>query len=461
VSIYGPPGTGKTTTTRRVCREFAARTDELAVEYVNLKECRSLFSAANEIHLALTGEKRGAYEGLDGVFDGIWSALEAYPAWTVLILDEIDHIQHDSNYDPSDFFYRLLRGEGKLTRDIQLSAWLLSNELLEVDLRIDSRVQSAMSGEDVFFPPYGTDELRAICEPRVAHGFRDGALADDVVAHGVREAAQRWGDACKALRLFRQAGETADEQRLDAVTTDCIDAALTTTEREAVIEKLQGLPLYHLGVLTAAVARRTGDGAIVQPVTTTQIHERLTASSTRATLQLGERRIREIVTDLATMGLVDTWVESRGRDGRVTQIETTRETAASRWAGPPLAERSRRRGHRATSPTGATRRPWRTRAAMAASGCWSGTTPSTSSESSSGTRKPTSARQTPRITAWTRYAMRVWASPVVASAGRSPRRGEWATPQRVGTANSGAGGERPPVRPRRVAVAVPAASRVR
>ena len=71
VSIYGPPGTGKTLSTRRLCTEFAARTDQLAVEYVNLKECRSLFSAANEIHFELTGAKKGAYEGLDGVFTAI------------------------------------------------------------------------------------------------------------------------------------------------------------------------------------------------------------------------------------------------------------------------------------------------------------------------------------------------------------------------------------------------------
>lgn len=51
--------------------------------------------------------------GLDVVFDGIWEALDDYPAWTVLLLDEIDHVQQDTNCDPSEFFYRLLRGEGK------------------------------------------------------------------------------------------------------------------------------------------------------------------------------------------------------------------------------------------------------------------------------------------------------------------------------------------------------------
>ncbi|MFC6768697.1 Cdc6/Cdc18 family protein, partial [Natrinema soli] len=183
VSVYGPPGTGKTLTTRRVCQEFAARHDDVAVEYVNLKECRTLFSAANEILVELTGEKKGAYEGLDGVFTGIWAALADYPEWTVLILDEIDHVQHDTNYDPSEFFYRLLRGEGKLSRGIDLSVWLVSNELLEVDLRLDSRVASAMSDEAVFFPPYGAAELEALLAPRLARAFHGGAVPDEVCAH--------------------------------------------------------------------------------------------------------------------------------------------------------------------------------------------------------------------------------------------------------------------------------------
>jgi hypothetical protein len=54
-----------------------AHHDQVAVEHVNLKECRTLFSAANEILFELTGAKKGAYEGVDGVFGSIWAALEA------------------------------------------------------------------------------------------------------------------------------------------------------------------------------------------------------------------------------------------------------------------------------------------------------------------------------------------------------------------------------------------------
>ena len=323
MTIYGPPGTGKTTLTRRLCKEFADRTEEFAYEYVNLKDCRSIFSAANQILFALTGEKKGAYEGLDGVFEGIWTALEDYPDWTVLILDEIDHVRHDSNYDPNDFFYRLLRGEGKLKRGIQLSAWLISNELLQVDLRLDSRVESAMSGEEVFFPPYGIDELEAVLEPRLERAFRPGTLPFDVREYGIQEAARRWGDARKALRLFRRAGETANEGGLERLDRVCIDANLEATDREAITEKLLSLPLNHFMVLFGVVGWKTPAGDIEQPVAVSDVVEAVQNEALGEDVRLGERRVQELVTELETMGLVETWIESQGREGRAKQVQTT------------------------------------------------------------------------------------------------------------------------------------------
>ena len=317
VSIYGPPGTGKTLLTRRLCRAFAARTDAFGYEYVNLKECQTLFSAANEILLALTGTQKKAYEGLDGVFAAIWDALEAYPEYVVLVLDEIDHIQQDSNYDPNDFFYRLLRGEGRLARDLHLSLFLVSNELVEVDLRLDSRVQSAMSGEEVFFPPYDADELAAVVGPRLDQAFQDGALPAAVRTYGVRQAADRWGDARNTLTLFRQAGETAAAAGHETVIEVDIADNLEATDRTAVRERLLDLPLQHFLVLRA-LAAVSGQGER-SPATSTQVYDAYT-DLVPADRQVGRRAFRTTVTDLETMGLLEAWVESRGRDGRVKYL---------------------------------------------------------------------------------------------------------------------------------------------
>lgn len=152
--------------------------------------------------------------------------------------------------------------------------------------------------------------------------FRDDVLDDDVVRFGVREAANRWSDVRKALRLFRHAGEAATEWELAAVTRDCLVANFETPERDAVLEKLASVPLNHLFVLSAAVAKRDGNGGIRQPVTTGEIHETLRRSGADER-GLGERSIRVVVRDLETMGLVEMWIDSRGREGRVKQITMT------------------------------------------------------------------------------------------------------------------------------------------
>lgn len=131
------------------------------------------------------------------------------------------------------------------------------------------------------------------------------------------------GDARKTLRLFRQAGELANERGLDQVTTDCIVDSLEGTERETTVAKLQSLPLRHLAVLAAAVGTRGSDGHIIQPVRTSRIHDRLQQPTTAERLRLGERTIQKLVGELDTMGLVDTWMKSEGRGGRAMYVETT------------------------------------------------------------------------------------------------------------------------------------------
>ena len=57
MAIHGPPRTGKTVTARRVCREFAARCDDVAVEYVNLDAIGILEDRGrSDIQLLIIGE---------------------------------------------------------------------------------------------------------------------------------------------------------------------------------------------------------------------------------------------------------------------------------------------------------------------------------------------------------------------------------------------------------------------
>ncbi len=98
---YGPPGTGKSTVVRMVASEATRQFPALRVVDVNLKECRSLFTAANQILFQVAGVKEPPVSGLDGVFEKLWAAVED-TKYLVLILDEIDAIFQDRRDNPSD-----------------------------------------------------------------------------------------------------------------------------------------------------------------------------------------------------------------------------------------------------------------------------------------------------------------------------------------------------------------------
>ncbi len=59
VQVCGPPGTGKTSVVRPVATEATAQFADLEAVYVNLKECRSPFAAANQILFQVVGPGPG------------------------------------------------------------------------------------------------------------------------------------------------------------------------------------------------------------------------------------------------------------------------------------------------------------------------------------------------------------------------------------------------------------------
>ena len=57
--------------------------------------------------------------------------------------------------------------------------------MLNVDLRLDSRVESVMSDEQVSFPPYDFEELATVVGPCLDRAFHEGTLPDDVREYGL------------------------------------------------------------------------------------------------------------------------------------------------------------------------------------------------------------------------------------------------------------------------------------
>jgi cell division control protein 6 len=182
--------------------------------------------------------------------------------------------------------------------------------------------------------------LDEVVTPRLERAFQDGVLSAETTNYGLTRAAHRWGDARKTLTLFRRAGETALDREREAITRACIDENLEATDQEAIEETILSLPAQHFFVLLAATNwtdRRSGE--IVQPVTTEQITDSYEQQAPER-MQLGARAIRNVLSDLELIGLVETWITGRGREGRAKQVETTFDPAVVRSVREQYIEQS-------------------------------------------------------------------------------------------------------------------------
>ncbi|MEE9592892.1 MAG: AAA family ATPase [Thermoplasmata archaeon] len=328
IQVYGPPGTGKSTVVRMVASEATRQFPDLRVVDVNLKECRSLFTAANQILFQVAGVKEPPVSGLDGVFEKLWAAVED-TKYLVLILDEIDAIFQDRRYNPSDFLYRLVRRR-ETQRPPLVGLVTITNVLMGIDSLLDSRVRSSVGTQSVYFPPYQEKEMAAILRRRLG-AFKPDAVAYDTVSECATFAASEHGDARRALDLLRTAGELADRAGSEIVEMEHVDRAYGILDSERAHRVIWDLPAQEVVVLMALNYLQF-DG-----------HEETVTTGALFTMYLeqcgfwglparGKRRFLEFLQDLEMHGLIGSKVDSTGRHGRRKFIWTQADLLEVRGA---------------------------------------------------------------------------------------------------------------------------------
>jgi orc1/cdc6 family replication initiation protein len=311
IQVYGPTGTGKTSIVRQVTEEASRQFHGLRVVYVNLKECRSLFAAANQILFSLTDEKASPVSGLDGVFERIWAATSGVE-FLLIVLDEFDAMFQDRRYNPSDFLYRLVRRR-EAGKPPVVGLIALSNALLGVDALLDSRVRSTIGSQSVYFPPYGEAEIRSILDNR-ATAFRTDGLEVGILGECASLAAEEHGDARRAVDLLRTAGEIADREAAPTVRVEHVRRAQEELESGRARQVIWDLPI-HEDVVLAALCLSAMRGT---PSSTSE--EAFAGYAVQADFwqvpPKGRRRFLDFLQDLEMHGLTGSKVESRGRYGR-------------------------------------------------------------------------------------------------------------------------------------------------
>ena len=320
--LFGKPGTGKTAVIKNIVNRLQKKAKELEIEvimpFINAKTANTgykvLYEIAEEMGINKGEKKQQVYftglsmgEATDRILDFIQKKKKLH---VILVIDEIDSLV-DKNGD--DILYNFTRANERMYEGGFISLIGISNSLTFKD-KLDPRVRSSLSEEEMVFNPYTILQLQKILSDRAKLAFNDDAISTAAINLCAAMAGKENGDARKAIDLLRVAAEIAERERASNVQEIHIRQAQEKIEKDTNYEVLRNSTTHTKIVLLAIMKSKNGN--------TGEVYETY-SSLCKYTEQepLTQRRMTQIVSELDQLGLVTTDVVSQGRYGRSQRIK--------------------------------------------------------------------------------------------------------------------------------------------
>jgi cell division control protein 6 len=233
----------------------------------------------------------------------------------ILALDEVDRLVSKVGVG-DEILYNLTRLNGELDK-AQLSIIGISNDLRFME-RIDPRVKSSLSEEEIIFPPYNALQIKEILQERAKLAFNVNSISEGVLEKCAAYAAREHGDARRALDLLRVAGEIAERAERHLVTPEDIDKAEEKIEKSRILEIASTQPIQSQITLYSIIllSEDSKDG-----IATGEVFEKYKGICKQCKLPiLTQRRVSDLISELDMLGIIHGKVISKGRYGRTREI---------------------------------------------------------------------------------------------------------------------------------------------
>jgi archaeal cell division control protein 6 len=319
--IFGKPGTGKTAVVKNVIERLRNKANDLSIQitvpFVNGKTANTPYKILYEIaeKMGINKEEKRLQVHFTGLSmgeatDRILDYIIRKNLNVILIIDEIDSLV-DNNGD--DILYNFTRANERILSNQFISLIGISNSLTFKD-KLDPRVRSSLSEEELVFNPYTIEQLKQILIDRSELAFNDGAISIATINLCAAMAGRETGDARKAIDLLRVAAEIAEREASTTVDESYIRSAQQKIDSDTSYEILRNSTTHTKIVILAIINCKNGNTGEVYDIYTylcSQLEQE----------PLTQRRITQIISELDQLGLVSTSIINLGRYGRSQKIK--------------------------------------------------------------------------------------------------------------------------------------------
>ena len=255
--VYGKPGTGKTLVIKKVLSKIQKRVEEgsfpIKLAYTNAKQETTLYGLLVSFgrQLGLGSQKTNDEKmwlpstglSISEVFNRIIYVLDKNEVNAVFVIDEIDYLAELIQKTGKDVLYQITRANERLTTG-SLTLIGVSNDLTFKE-RLDPRVISTLSEEEVIFTNYNLPQIKEILDARIEVAFEEGIVSDAALNLCSAMAGRESGDARRALDLLRVAAEIAERSQEPTVTEEHIRMAAEKIEENKEVVALRSYPLHE------------------------------------------------------------------------------------------------------------------------------------------------------------------------------------------------------------------------
>lgn len=319
--VYGKPGTGKTLVVKKVLSKIQERVEKsnfsIKLVYSNSKDETTLYGLLVSLGRQLDlNEKELPTTGLatSEVFKRILNKIDENKLNVIIVIDEIDYLAQLVAKTGKDILYQLTRANERLKQG-SLTLVGISNDLTFKE-KLDPRVISSLGEEEIVFTNYNVEQIKKILEERINESFIKDSVDDPALNLCAALAGGEHGDARRAIDLIRVAGEIAERQQSDKVTTDHVREASQKIEENKEETSLKSFPLHEKLVLIAIMkANGSSTGEIYSS------YKNLCKIVGKD--ELTQRRITQMLSEIELSGIISGRLIHQGIHGRTKKYKLT------------------------------------------------------------------------------------------------------------------------------------------
>jgi len=303
----GLPGTGKTTSVRKIFSEIEENTKKLVPIYINCQIDNTKFAIFSQIYRRLSGHLPPASgTSFKQVFDAIARLLVKEEIVLLVALDDANYLLYEN--EMNRVLYSLLRSH-EAYPGTRIGVILIISDM-DVDLSsaVDARVSSVFRPTEIYFPPYGGDEVQEIMRERVLQGLYPGSLPEEMFSLVV-EQTQKSGDLRVGIDLLKRATLNAERRASRVIEREDICQAYDISKYLHLSFSVKSLKDEEKAVLRALADHSTGD---------TEMNAGEVYRAVKESVPIGYTRYYEIIRKFDAMRIIN--LQYRDGKGRTRVI---------------------------------------------------------------------------------------------------------------------------------------------